>query len=418
MARFSYDDLYRDAVRTQYFKNDPEGGLRKLVKIREDMMTGAVEDTPLIFRIPARIAILNDNFADARSHTEAGLLFFGEDSDLILLLATCEIAGGNYPHAFQLVDEALDKTAADDSEIRAIAYLLRGDAWGRQRKFALQVEEYKRALEQHSKFPLAFELIGHALLETGKFPEARDAFRKASAQGITMPWSLLGYGIALKNLGDLRSAVSEFYKITDSFKQDEILYRAHRQLGSCFYRRKEYDKAREHYTRALEHVHNDVPTLCDLTVICMESGEYDDASNFLAMAVKGARNATPASRDVVERGLASLGTLTPLAGGSGGIRSFRVSTDPVATSFAYLLAGLLFESQEKYSDSKFLYDRVLSVSPDASHRAEAVRRIGGLEEFLKGMYAELPEEPRKRQQETDKPSYVNISRFRRSSFRR
>ncbi|GAB4155399.1 MAG: hypothetical protein Kow00107_05240 [Planctomycetota bacterium] len=417
MPKHSLYEMYRDAVRTQYFRNDPEGALRKLERAQEFMTRTQLDDTPLLFSVPARLNLLNGKFADARANTEAGLIFFGDDADMILILAICELEDDNASHAFALVDEALDRILPQEDELKAIAHIVRGDIWGSQMNFEEQKEEYRKALEYVPRFPLAYELIGHSSLESGNYSEAREAFKKAMSFGTEVPWSALGYGIALKNTGDLRGAISEFYKVIDNYRDPKVHYRAYRQLGSCFYRKKEYTEARKHYTNALKLESRDLPTLCDLAVVCIDDGKLQDGSDFLTMALKETRNIKGRPRDVIDKGFAVLASLPSLTNTAAGILRFRITDNPLDLSFAYLVLGVLFESQHKYSDAKVMYDRVMETSPEPSHRAEAHRRLSGIAAG-QGLVRTVQRDEERKKPQSAKHPYVNVSRFRKSSYRR
>ena len=420
MAKYSLDELYRDALRSIYFKNDPEGGLRKLKRLQETLDASADGDTPLMFRVPARILLLEERFTDAKAQAEAGLLFFDEDADLILILATAEINLGHTEEAVKIIDEAL-KYLKDDRELAAIAYLLRGDVWGREKKFDLQIEEYKKALQMHEKFPLVYELMGHCHLESGRPDLARDAFRHALSYKVPMPWSHLGLGIALKNLGDMRGAITEFYRVIEGDGGPEVKYRAYRNLASCYYRKRELAEARKFYAKALEFVPRDVATLCDLTVVCIESGEYSDASDFLNMALKQALSGPPTVRETLTKGLANVRSIAGNDTVKAFLRDKRITEDPLTHAMAYLYLGILFESQEKYRDAKTVLDRAVEIferpkDRHAEHAREARRRLEDLEHLLEELFEAVEKEPRKKRKGSEKPPYVNFSRFRRLSL--
>ncbi|MDZ7816096.1 MAG: tetratricopeptide repeat protein [Planctomycetota bacterium] len=419
--------IYSDALQTQYFKNDAESALEKYRKAKSILDTGKIDDTPLMFSVPSRIEILEENFAAARSHAEAGLLFFHNDADLILCVANCEVHDGNTRMALKLTDqafEALSKDAGDltvgADEIRAIACLIRGDAWGQENEFSSQIEEYENAHSQVSKFPLAHELMGHAYLERGNNPRALEQFKRASSSGLFMPWSMLGLGIAYKNMGDFRSAITEFYRLIDNASSDKVLYRAYRNLASCFYRKKEYDQARELYGKALEYSPRDIPTLCDLAIVCMEDEQYDDASDFLRMAIKQSMAHSVQSRELVRKGMSIVNSIPASDAARRFQRTKRINSDEVTRMMAYLYTGIVFESQKKYNDAKLMYDKVTEIAGEDEYREIAVKRITNLQKTIEDLFVPEEEEEIRKEKPSpkDKPVYVNFSKFRRTSYRR
>ncbi len=421
MAKYSLDDMYRDALRTAYFKNDSDGAQKKLQKINDALASGVIEESPLMFRVPCRIALNEGNITHAKAHAEAGLLFYTDDPDIILILAACEIELGQNSQATKLVDEALKVIGTNDDELRAIACLIRGDIWGKDRNFELQLDEYRNALKYYERFPLAHELMGHAFLEMGQYGMARDSFKHALSYGIAMPWSQLGLGIATKNLGDMRSAITEFYRVIETSSDDKILFRAYRNLASCYYRKRELEEARGFYANALEFYKRDIATLCDLAVVCIESGDFHDASDFLNMAIKQAMASTPKSREIATKGIAQLKSHQTTLESRAFHASRKISDTPEILGLAYLYIGIVFESQEKYADSKLVYDRAIEKFTAIGFSAleqECRRRISELPAGTGPTTDQQSSEPNPKKTVAQKRQYVNFSRYRRFSYRR
>ncbi|MFA4984979.1 MAG: tetratricopeptide repeat protein [Candidatus Brocadiia bacterium] len=435
MAKHTLEDLYVDAVRTQYIKNDPDSALKKLHKCREALDTIRMQDTPLMFRVPARIQLLEAEFADAQAQAQAGILFFADDYDLILILAACQIELGALDEALKTIDNAMELIPDEDTEMKAIAYIIRGDLWGKQRRYGEQIAEYRKAVGACERFPLAFELLGHTYLEMAKYDLAREAFKRALSSGVPFGWSHLGLGIALKNLGDFRGALTEFFRVIDHFREPALLFRAYRNLGSTYYRKRELVDARRFYAMALEVVSRDIATLCDLSVICVEKGDFEAASDFLSLAMKQMRNVSHPEREVLDKGIAALRAQSTPANTVSFHRDFKIrlasktatgkpEPDPTSLALSYFYCGLIFESQEKYADCKVVFERAEGIFDSqgvAPYAAESRRHVADIEGKLEAIFSIESVGPSahavtKKADDRKRP-YVNFSKFRRLSIR-
>jgi len=175
-----------------------------------------------------------------------------------------------------------------------------------------------------------------------------------------------------------------FYKVIEGYNAPSLQYRAMRNLASCFYRKKEYSQARKYYLGALKKVERDVPSLCDLTIICMEAGDLKDASDFLAMATKMAMASSPRAKGTISKGISIIKSI-PINDETSQFHASRVITDStIVQSMAYLYCGLLFESQMKYSDAKLLYDKITIEGANKSISDEVARRLGNLPSVMEG----------------------------------
>lgn len=91
---------------------------------------------------------------------------------------------------------------------------------------------------------------GVALLEKGKYEEAKEVFGKDISQKKNMDEAYHGMGIACFELEDYEGAQENFeLAIKHGAKEDAVLCGF---LGACYMVNKEYDKALDTYNKALE----------------------------------------------------------------------------------------------------------------------------------------------------------------------
>ncbi len=170
-----------------------------------------------------------------------------------------------------------------------------GNNFAKQRKYPEAIKAYKEAIKNDSNFPKAYANLGICYKKTGEYELAKGAYKKAIELNPKFENVYVALGNLYKDqLSDQESAINTYNAVVTSINDKSS--KAYFGLGDVYYKKKNYKKGIEYFTKAVKF-NAKYGKAYDILGSCqLEERKFVDAENSFKNAVKYGSSKTSKGR--------------------------------------------------------------------------------------------------------------------------
>jgi len=171
----------------------------------------------------------------------------------------------------------------DQNKNVPVAFLNRGVALGKEKKFDPAIDDFSKAITMNPKYTKAYYNRGIAYLEIGKPHQAIKDFNKTIELNAKYNQVYQKRGMAFTDIGNQDKALENFRKAVEMDPNDAKSYK---EMGIIFVELGQYDVAKENFSRSIQLNPEDGDAFYNRAVLFINLQQYEQALSDFSKALK------------------------------------------------------------------------------------------------------------------------------------